>query len=134
MHMKHFLLLLLALMMLYPLAASADDGVMREDLSALELTRLMGNGTNLGNTFEACNANGSHIPGKDPMTYEVSWGAPVTTQEMLHAMKAAGFDTIRIPVAWMTNATNLAGGDYTIEASYLNRVQEVVDYARNAGM
>ena len=132
--MKHFLLLLLALMMLYPLAASADDGVMREDLSALELTRLMGNGTNLGNTFEACNANGSHIPGKDPMTYEVSWGAPVTTQEMLHAMKAAGFDTLRIPVAWMTNATNLAGGDYTIEASYLNRVQEVVDYARNAGM
>ena len=34
-------------------AAEGDDGVMRENLSALELTRLMGNGTNLGNTMEA---------------------------------------------------------------------------------
>ena len=135
--MKHMLIVLTSLLLLCTLPAladAADDGVMREGLSALELTRLMGNGTNLGNTFEACNANGSHIPGKDPKTYEISWGAPVTTQEMLTAMKAAGFDTIRIPVAWMTNATNLAGGDYTIEASYLQRVQEVVDYARNAGM
>ena len=135
--MKHMLIVLTSLLLLCTLPAladAADDGVMREGLSALELTRLMGNGTNLGNTFEACNANGIFTPGKDPQTYEISWGAPVTTQEMLTTMKAAGFDTIRIPVAWMTNATNLAGGDYTIEASYLQRVQEVVDYARNAGM
>ena len=125
--------MLLACMPAVHADAPADDGVMREGLSALELTRLMGNGTNLGNTMEACNTN-AIAPGNSPLTYEVGWGQPVTTQEMLTAMKAAGFDTIRIPVAWMTNATNLAGGDYTIEASYLQRVQEVVDYARNAGM
>ena len=135
--MKQIVCTLLALMLLCALPAlaeSADDGVMRQGLTALELTRLMGNGTNLGNTLEACDNSKPYVAGNAPQTYEVSWGQPVTTQEMLTAMKAAGFDTIRIPVAWMTNATNLSQGDYIIDPAYLDRVQEVVDYARNAGM
>ena len=128
------LLSLLLLGVLPALAESADDGVMRPGLSALELTRLMGNGTNLGNTFEACDNSRPYVAGNPPQTYEVSWGQPVTTQAMLTALKAAGFDTIRIPVAWMTNATNLAAGDYIIDPAYLDRVREVVDYARSAGM
>ena len=135
--MKKLLCLLLSLLVLNTLPAlaeAADDGVMREGRTAVELTRLMGNGTNLGNTFEACDANVGYVPGNSPLTYEVSWGQPVTTQEMLTAMKSAGFDTIRIPVAWMTNATHLAKGDYTIDPAYLARVKEVVDYARSAGM
>ena len=132
--MKTLVCILLALVVLSSLPALADDGAMREGLSSLELTRLMGNGTNLGNTFEACDASRTYTPGRDPKSYEVAWGAPVTTQEMLTAMKAAGFDTIRIPVAWMTNATDLVNGDYTIDPAYLARVKEVVDYARNADM
>ena len=132
--MKTLLCILLALCALCTLPALADDGVMREALTSLELTRLMGNGTNLGNTFEACDTSKPYTPGLDPKTYEVAWGAPVTTQEMLTAMKEAGFDTIRLPVAWMTNATDLANGDYTIDPAYLARVKEVVDYARNADM
>ena len=134
--MKTLLCILLALMTLCSLPAlaeSADDGVMREGLTALELTRLMGNGTNLGNTFEACDNKRGNFSA-DPKAYETYWGQPVTTQAMLTAMKAAGFDTIRIPVAWMTNATNLAEGDYTISPAYLARVKEVVDYARHADM
>lgn len=134
--MKQLLCTLLALLMLCALPAlaeSADDGVMREGLTAVELTRLMGNGTNLGNTFEACDTKRGRFSAK-PTEYETYWGQPVTTQEMLTAMKAAGFDTIRIPVAWMTNATNLTKGDYTIDPAYLARVKEVVDYARNADM
>lgn len=131
-------LLLCAAMLLTCMPAlagcAADDGVMREGLTALEVSRLMGNGTNLGNTMEACNT-GTIAPGKSPLIYEVLWGQPVTTQAMLSAMKAAGFDTIRIPVAWMTNATTLAlNGDYTIDPAYLDRVAEIVDYARSAGM
>ena len=131
--------LLLTLLMLLCCGAlaetgAADDGVMREGLTALELTRLMGNGTNLGNTMEACDTNAIGV-GNAPQTYEVSWGQPVTTQEMLTAMKAAGFDTVRIPVAWMTNATTLAiDGSYIIDPAYLDRVAEIVDYARNADM
>lgn len=111
----------------------ADDGVMRQGLTAIELTRLMGNGTNLGNTLEACD-NTQGIKTRDPLSYETSWGQPKTTQAMIDGMKACGFDTIRIPVAWMTNATHLYEGDYTIDTAYMERVAEVVDYARNAGM
>ena len=127
------LLALLLLSVLPAMASSADDGVMREGLTAVELTRLMGNGTNLGNTLEACDNKRGNFS-TDPKSYETYWGQPVTTQAMLTAMKAAGFDTIRIPVAWMTNATNLDKGDYTIDPAYLARVKEVVDYARNADM
>lgn len=136
--MKRWLCMLLSLLMLPVLPAVAeggDDGVMRQGISSLELTRLMGNGTNLGNTFEACDNAEGYVEGKLPTEYETMWSAPVTTQEMLTAMKAAGFDTIRIPVAWITNATTLATtGDCTINPAYLARVKEVVDYARNAGM
>lgn len=128
------LLALLTLCSLTALAESADDGTVRPDLTALEVTRLMGNGTNLGNTLEACDNTRAYAAGTAPTVYETSWGQPVTTPEMLTALKAAGFDTIRIPVAWMTNATSLSAGDYTIDPAYLDRVQEVVDYARAAGM
>lgn len=134
--MKNWLILALCLMLALGCAAAepaGDDGVMREGISSVELTRLMGNGINLGNTLEACDARHGNT-GKTPTGYETFWGQPVTTQEMLHAMKAAGFDTIRIPVAWMTNATRLDQGDYTIDPAYMERVAQVVDYARNAGM
>lgn len=111
-----------------------DNGWMRTELTALELTRLMGNGTNLGNTMEACDTRIGSAHRDEPGYYETYWGQPVTTQEMLYGMKAAGFDTIRIPVAWMTNASNLAQGDPTISDAYLNRVEEIINYALNADM
>ena len=111
-----------------------DNGWMRRDLTALELTRLMGNGTNLGNTMEACDTGIGSLHREEPGYYETCWGQPVTTQEMLTGMKAAGFDTVRIPVAWMTNASNLAQGDPTISDAYFNRVEEIINYALNAGM
>ncbi len=111
---------------------SADDGSIREDLTAVELTVLMGNGINLGNTMEACSTSGT--ANLSPSVYETLWNMPTTTQEMVQAMKDAGFDTLRIPVAWITNATDYKNGDYTINEAYLERVKEIVDYARNADM
>ena len=81
--MKKLLCLLLSLLVLNTLPAlaeAADDGVMREDLTAVELTRLMGNGTNLGNTFEACDGNRGAFSA-DPKTYETYWGQPATTRK-----------------------------------------------------
>ena len=128
----HLFSLMLAVLMLIPCVGSAeeaeavDNGVMREGLTALEATRLMGNGINLDNNVG--------IKTNTPLSYETHWGQPKTTQAMIDGMKAAGFDTIRIPVAWMTNATHLYEGDYTIDADYMDRVEEVVCYARKAGM
>ena len=81
-------------------------------LNALEVVELMGNGINLGNTMEAY-GRASHGVGKATSLYETTWGQPITTQQMVSGMKAAGFDTLRVPVAW-TNAMNYEDGDYTI--------------------
>lgn len=111
---------------------TSDNGVMRTELTALELTKLMGNGINLGNTMEAY---GKELYGTDkaPSVYETAWSQPVTTQEMLTSMKEAGFDSIRVPIAW-TNTMNYEDGDYTISEDYLNRIEEIINYALNAEM
>ena len=123
---------LFALALLWPLFSSASA---EAPANAVEMTRLMGNGINLGNTMEACNngVSGGSITSVTSY-YETMWGQPVTTAEMIRAMKDAGFDTLRIPVAWMTNATRLNKGDYTISPAYLERVEQIVNYALDAGM
>ena len=92
----------------------------------------MGNGINLGNTMEAYN-HSAYLSGQDPTGSEGLWGMPHTTQEMIDGMKASGFDTLRIPVAW-TNGMNFESGDYTIDERLLARVEEIVNYALNADM
>ncbi|MCR5202773.1 MAG: glycoside hydrolase family 5 protein [Lachnospiraceae bacterium] len=100
-------------------------------VSSREFARLMGNGINLGNTFEAY----GHKSGTDKEVkfYETLWGAPETTQETISNMKKNGFTSIRIPVAW-TNKMNFEDGDYKISEDYIKRVKEVVDYALNEDM
>ena len=65
-------------------------------ISSIELARLMGNGINLGNTMEAY---GHNTPGIDAeiSAYETVWGQPITTPEMIQAMKNAGFDSLESP-------------------------------------
>ena len=110
----------------------ADVTEEKNELTALEVTYLMGNGINLGNTMEAYNHKG-YLDGQDPTNFESLWGMPHTTQEMIDGMKASGFDTLRIPVAW-TNGMNYESGDYTIDERLFARVEEIVNYALNAGM
>jgi endoglucanase len=92
----------------------------------------MGNGINLGNTMEAY-GRATYGVGADVSSYETCWGCPVTTQEMITGMKEAGFTSIRIPVAW-TNAMDYENGDYTIGEDYLDRVEEIINYARSEDM
>lgn len=101
-------------------------------MTSLEVIRAMGNGINLGNTLEAYN-HAAYLMGMDPTSGETGWGQPRTTQEMINGMKAAGFDTIRIPVAW-TNGMNYESGDYTIDQRLMDRIDEVVTWALDADM
>ncbi len=110
----------------------ADTAVEANELTALEVIELMGNGINLGNTMEAY-GHPTYLQGADPTGFENYWGQPTTTQEMISGMKAAGFDSLRVPVAW-TNGMNFESGDYTIDARLLNRVEEIVNYALNEDM
>ncbi|HHU57841.1 MAG TPA: cellulase family glycosylhydrolase [Bacteroidales bacterium] len=97
------------------------------DLTALELSELMGLGWNLGNSLEAIVAsNGVYSGG------ESSWGNPVTTKALIDGVKAAGFNTLRIPVSW---SHKLADRDnMLISLTWLQRVEEVVNYALDNDM
>ena len=75
-------------------------------------------GWNLGNTLE-------------PPCGEGCW-APAATQAMINSVADAGFNTIRIPVAWNSHANQTA--PYTINASWLNRVKQVVDWSLAADL
>lgn len=108
---------------------TSDNGVMRNGIDAYDIVKEMGAGTNLGNTLEAC---GTWINPSNISNYETAWGQPVTTQEMIDGMKAAGFDSLRIPVAWSNMMAN--DGTYTINENYFNRVETVLNYALNADM
>jgi endoglucanase len=92
-------------------------------LNGNQLTSAMGAGWNLGNQLEA-NSNG--IPN------ETAWGNPTVSQSLINAVKAAGFKTIRIPVSYLGYIG--AGPSYTINSTWLNRVQQVVNYAYSQGL
>ncbi|MBQ9899024.1 MAG: glycoside hydrolase family 5 protein [Ruminococcus sp.] len=77
----------------------------------------MGAGWNYGNTLEA---NSGGTPS------ETAWGNPEASQEMVDAVKAAGFNTIRVPVSYLDKIDDSNG--YKVDEAWLNRVQEVVDY------
>jgi endoglucanase len=99
---------------------SAGAGSEPVELTAVELSQQMGVGWNLGNSLEAVG------PGD-----ETAWGNPVVTQTLIDAVKAAGFDTLRIPVGWSVFSD---AESFTIDPAWLTRVAEVVDYALNADL
>ena len=92
--------------------------------SALETVDNITAGWNLGNTLES---NGDWIglysEGK-PVNYETAWGNPVTSPELIKAVKESGFNAVRIPVTWHEHIND----DGNIDSEWLGRVQEVVDY------
>ncbi len=55
---------------------------------------------------------------------EESWGNPQISENMIKALKKEGFDTIRVPVTYFNHISS----DGTIEAEFLDRVEQVVDW------
>lgn len=92
-----------------------------------QVAQTLSPGINLGNTLEAINGNG-------PFPYSTSqegyWGNPPVNQAIFNAYAAAGFKSVRIPVAW----SQYADANNNISPFWLARVKQVVDYARNAGL
>ncbi len=83
---------------------------------ATDLVADMGLGYNIGNTME--------VPGNP-----TAWGNDFPTAEYVKAIKAAGFNTVRIPCAWDSHASN-----GTINAGWLDSVKTVVDLVVGEGM
>jgi endoglucanase len=95
-----------------------DRAVKSIDPETMMFIENMGVGWNAGNTLEAIGG-------------ETAWGNPMLHQTIFNAVKAAGFNTVRLPVAWskFSDETN-----FIIDSSWMARVKEVVHYALNAGL
>lgn len=122
--MKRLLCGFLVIMMMLGAAASADT---LTGLDAMEIVRQMGIGWNLGNTFDATGGSKANV-----YSQETSWGNPKVTAELIHRVKEAGFDTIRIPVTWYRQLST--DGSYTVAPAFMDRVREVVDMAMSEGL
>lgn len=91
----------------------------------------LGLGINMGNQLDAF-YNGTWAGDKYNYPDETCWGNAKLTQATFDAIKAAGFDSVRIPVTWL----NMIGPapDYKINEAWLARVAEVLGYAKKAGL
>lgn len=114
-------------------------------------------GWNLGNSLDANSGDTQNMwielwTGRKPSDYETAWGQPVTTRALIHMMKEAGYNVIRVPVTWyphmgkVTVTSQTAGGNTkgiwdmqswegtTVDSVWMARVHEVVDYVVQEGM
>ena len=88
-----------------------------QNLNQSQITEAMGVGYNLGNSLEAASSGTPN---------ETAYGNPKLTEDLVLAAKDAGFKSIRIPVSYLSMIDDNNG--YKIDSSWLDRVQQVVDY------
>jgi endoglucanase len=96
----------------------APDHTGMRNLTSVELAKEMVPGWNVGNSLEAIGG-------------ETAWGNPKITQRLIDSVKAAGFKSIRIPVAWSKFSND---STFTIDTTWMNRVEEVVNYVLRDSM
>ncbi|MCC8113663.1 MAG: glycoside hydrolase family 5 protein [Bacteroidales bacterium] len=116
----------------------------------------MGLGWSLGNHFDSNSGDTENMwieawTDRTPDDYETAWGQAVTTREMIHQFKEAGFQAIRIPVTWYPHVGNVEIKDlasnnwqpiwdkttwtgYEVDPVWMARIREVVDYVIEEGM
>lgn len=117
--------------------------------TATQAVANMGLGWNLGNSLECNSGDISNMwieqwTSRKPSDYEKAWGQPVTKPELIALFKDAGFGAIRVPVTWYPHMeatfSNFPWDPVSdpigthIQAAWMQRVHEVVDYVISQGM
>jgi endoglucanase len=92
-----------------PVAGAEDD--------AARYNRLLGRGVNLGNALDAPSA--------------AAWAVRLKS-EYFETIKKAGFDSVRLPVAWSLHAA--AQPPYSIDPAFLAKVDWAIDQALSHGL
>lgn len=114
------------LLSLFSASVSAADPIKEQEAknaakgSIQSYVQDMQPGWNLGNTLDATGID------------ETTWGNPRVTKELIEQIAAQGYKSIRIPITWDQHIGDAP--NYTIEPAYMNRVQEVVDWALDADL
>lgn len=89
----------------------------KAQLTPQEAVKGMDRGINLGNSFDA-------FPGG-----ETSWGNPPIQKSFFSDLKNAGFNAVRIPITWGYNGRTLTEPPYTIDSTFMARIDTVVTWA-----
>jgi endoglucanase len=125
-----FSLLLLCISCLLPIscASSNDNGsngsIYRRGSFPLDpytQALALGKGVNFGNLLDAYPNEGSWTNGL------------VIEESQFDLAKSAGFDSIRIPIRF-SNHASFSGPDYTIDKSFMKRVDQVVGWGLSRGL
>ncbi len=97
------------------LMVTQPSGVASSDMpsDAKTLAAKIYAGINIGNTLEAIGG-------------ETAWGNPKITSTYIAGLKSLGFNAVRIPCAWDSHLSDES--TYEIDATWLDRVSEVVGY------
>lgn len=109
-----------------------DNRISTMDLTARELAYYMAPGWNLGNTLDA-GSSSNNDTNNGGLSTETSWQGTKTSQAIIDQVKVSGFKSIRIPCAWVMGHISDASTT-RIDAAWMARVKEVVDYAINADL
>ncbi len=109
--------LLITALLLISLAVSA-----KAQLTAQQAVKEMTRGINIGNSLEA-------YPGG-----ETSWGNPPIQEGFFVNLKQAGFNAVRIPITWGYDSRTLTEPPYTIDSTFMARVDTVVTWALEKGL
>ncbi len=106
------------------------------ELTSQELVDSIKIGWNLGDTLDVCQADrdgdgkvNEHVEEGEEVD-ETLWGNPFATQELFQSLWDSGVNAVRIPVTWRDHIDE-AGN---VKKEWMDRVQEVVDYAYDLGM
>lgn len=102
---------------------TVDDG----HESAATAVKNMSPGLNIGNTLDAF---GTWLTTTNPLDYELCWGNPAITRELIKAYASAGFKGIRLPVTWWQKTDS----EGNINTRWMNRVDEVCGWILDEGM
>lgn len=110
-------------------------GKMR-NITSQQLVEDMTFGWNLGNTLDVCQADrdgdgkiNEHVEAGEKVD-ETLWGNPKATKGLFTSLKKNGVNAVRIPVTWRDHM-DFNGN---IDREWMDRVQQVVDYAYSQGM
>lgn len=125
-----------------------DNGLMRKNLTAQNISSVMGLGWNVGNSLEQTLAKSCTSLSKEDQEkltpadwvkgYETNAENVVSTQKLFDGLKTYGINTVRIPIAWSNMMETIKQADgtnyYKINDAYFNRVEEVMNYCLNNEM
>ncbi|MCL1878219.1 MAG: glycoside hydrolase family 5 protein, partial [Defluviitaleaceae bacterium] len=101
-------------------------------VTGMEMMERLGMGINIGNTMDArVHSENPWFTGCPITEMETIWGAAQIEPWQFAAIAQRGFSTVRIPVSW---EPRMVDDDFTINPAWMDRVQQVVDWALDEGL